>query len=86
MGALLLYLFIFIIFILLLLFFFQDRVSLYSLGCPGTHFVDQAGLERRTGIKGVCHHTRLKFFSFLFSFFSEAGFLCVALAVLELTL
>jgi hypothetical protein len=22
-----------------------DRVSLCSLGCPGTHFVDQAGLE-----------------------------------------
>jgi hypothetical protein len=28
-------------------FFFRDRVSLYSLGCPGTHFVDQAGLELR---------------------------------------
>jgi hypothetical protein len=28
-------------------FFFQDRVSLYSPGCPGTHFVDQAGLELR---------------------------------------
>jgi hypothetical protein len=27
--------------------FFQDRVSLYSPGCPGTHFVDQAGLELR---------------------------------------
>jgi hypothetical protein len=26
---------------------FQDRVSLYSPGCPGTHFVDQAGLELR---------------------------------------
>jgi hypothetical protein len=24
---------------------FWDRVSLYSLGCPGTHSVDQAGLE-----------------------------------------
>jgi hypothetical protein len=24
---------------------FQDRVSLYSPGCPGTHFVDQAGLR-----------------------------------------
>jgi hypothetical protein len=23
---------------------FRDRVSLYSPGCPGTHFVDQAGL------------------------------------------
>ena len=28
-------------------FSFQTRVSLYSLGCPGTHFVDQAGLELR---------------------------------------
>jgi hypothetical protein len=26
---------------------FQDRVSLYSPGCPGTHFVEQAGLELR---------------------------------------
>ena len=25
--------------------FFQDRVSLYCPSCPGTHFVDQAGLE-----------------------------------------
>jgi hypothetical protein len=28
-------------------FFFGDRVSLCSPGCPGTHFVDQAGLELR---------------------------------------
>jgi hypothetical protein len=26
---------------------FQDRVSLYSPGCPGTHSVDQAGLKLR---------------------------------------
>jgi hypothetical protein len=26
---------------------FRDRVSLYSPGCPGTHAVDQAGLELR---------------------------------------
>ena len=26
---------------------FRDRVSLYSSDCPGTHFVDQAGLELR---------------------------------------
>jgi hypothetical protein len=26
---------------------FRDRVSLYSPGCSGTHFVDQAGLELR---------------------------------------
>jgi hypothetical protein len=29
------------------LFVFRDRVSLYSPGCPGTHFVIQAGLELR---------------------------------------
>jgi hypothetical protein len=28
-------------------FVFRDRVSLYSPGCPGTHSVDQAGLELR---------------------------------------
>jgi hypothetical protein len=28
-------------------FVFRDRVSLCSSGCPGTHFVDQAGLELR---------------------------------------
>jgi hypothetical protein len=27
--------------------FFRDRVSLCSPGYPGTHFVDQAGLELR---------------------------------------
>jgi hypothetical protein len=34
-------------FCLFLFLFFWDRVSLYSPGCPGTHFVDQAGLELR---------------------------------------
>jgi hypothetical protein len=29
-------------------FFFQDRVFLYSPGSPGTHSVDQAGLELRS--------------------------------------
>jgi hypothetical protein len=29
------------------LFVFRDRVSLYTPGCPGTHFVDQLGLEFR---------------------------------------
>jgi hypothetical protein len=27
--------------------FFRGRVSLCSPGCPGTHFVDQAGLKLR---------------------------------------
>jgi hypothetical protein len=34
-------------FLFVCLFCFQDRVSLYSPDCPGTHFVDQAGLELR---------------------------------------
>jgi hypothetical protein len=28
-------------------YFFRDRVSLCSPGCPGTHSVDQAGLQLR---------------------------------------
>jgi hypothetical protein len=35
------------LFCFVLFLFFRDRVSLYSPGCPGTHFVDQAGLELR---------------------------------------
>jgi hypothetical protein len=31
----------------LFVLFFRDRVSLCSPGCPGTHFIDQAGLELR---------------------------------------
>jgi hypothetical protein len=34
-------------FVLFCLDFFLDRVSLCSPGCPGTHSVDQAGLELR---------------------------------------
>jgi hypothetical protein len=30
-----------------LLLFFRDRVSFSSPGCPGTHSIDQAGLELR---------------------------------------
>jgi hypothetical protein len=53
--------------------FFQYRVSLYSPGCPGTHFVDQAGLELRNppasasqvlGLK-VCATTARLWFCFL---------------------
>jgi hypothetical protein len=32
---------------LFFVFVFRDRVSLYSPDCPGTHSVDQAGLELR---------------------------------------
>jgi hypothetical protein len=35
------------VFVCFLFFVFRDRVSLYNPGCPGTHFVDQAGLELR---------------------------------------
>jgi hypothetical protein len=33
------------LFVCLFCFVFRDRVSLCSPGCPGAHFVDQAGLE-----------------------------------------
>lgn len=33
------------IFFLMLLLLFWDKVCLYSLGCPGTHSVDQIGLD-----------------------------------------
>jgi hypothetical protein len=52
-------------------FFLQDRVSLCSPGCPGTHSVDQAGLEVRNlpasasqvlGLK-VCAPTAQQYYS-----------------------
>jgi hypothetical protein len=33
--------------IFFIFFIFRERVSLYSSGCLGTHFVDQAGLKLR---------------------------------------
>jgi hypothetical protein len=39
--------FFFLMICLFVFCFFRDRVSLCSPGCPGTHFVDQAGLELR---------------------------------------
>jgi hypothetical protein len=39
--------FLFVCLVGWLVLVFQDMVSLYSAGCPGTHFVDQAGLELR---------------------------------------
>jgi hypothetical protein len=41
-----LFLFCFVLFCFVL-FVFRDRVSLYSPGCPGTHFVEKTGLEIR---------------------------------------
>ena len=44
-----------------ILFCFETGFPLYSPGCPGTRFVDQAGLELRNlpASKGICHHARL---------------------------
>jgi hypothetical protein len=39
--------FVCLFFFFCFLFLFFETVSLYSSGCPGTHFVDQAGLELR---------------------------------------
>jgi hypothetical protein len=59
---------------------FQDRVSLCSPGCPGTHSVDQAGLKLRNppasapqvlGLKVCTTIAQLKN-GFLF-FFLEGG-------------
>jgi hypothetical protein len=59
-----LFLFLFFVFV------FQDRVSLCSPGCPGTHSVDQAGLELRNppasaspvlGSKAPCPAERTNF-------------------------
>jgi hypothetical protein len=54
LGAFLIAFFFFLVCLFVLFFvclfvclFFRDRISLYSPGCPGTHFVDQAGLELR---------------------------------------
>ena len=38
---------ILLFFVLVFVFVFRDTVSLCSPGCPGTHFVDQAGLKLR---------------------------------------
>jgi hypothetical protein len=45
------FIFIFYLFSFVFVLFFQDRVSLCSPGCPGTHFVDQAGLELNLEIR-----------------------------------
>ena len=59
--------------------FFRDRVSLYSPGGPGTHFVDQAGLELRNltafapqvlGLK-ACANTTQCLLDFLFKFLND---------------
>ena len=41
-------------------FFFRDRVSLCSPGCPATHFVDQAVLELRNPPASASHVLGIK--------------------------
>jgi hypothetical protein len=57
----------------LFVFVYRDRVSLCSPGCPGTHFVDQAGLELRNppasasqvlGLKACMRHYHPAYFAF----------------------
>jgi hypothetical protein len=74
LEVLYLFYFLFIYFLV-----FRDRVSLCSPGCPGTHSVDQAGLELRSaclylpsaGIKGVRHHCPTR--AFLLHLFCVSG-------------
>jgi hypothetical protein len=58
-----------VVVVVVVVWFFQDRVSLCSPGCPGTHSVDQAGLELRNppasasqvlGLKACATTTQLK--------------------------
>ena len=54
--------FFFLSFLLFCLFvcLFRDRVPLCSLGCPGTHFVDQVGLELRDSLASASQVLGLK--------------------------
>jgi hypothetical protein len=60
LGFSLVYLFRELNFVLFCFLFFRDRVSLCSPGCPGTHFVDQAGLELRNPPASASHVLGLK--------------------------
>jgi hypothetical protein len=53
------FLFFFFVFCLFC-FVFQDRVSLYSSGCPGTHSVGQGGLKLRNPPASVSQVLGLK--------------------------
>jgi hypothetical protein len=64
-----LFCFVLFCFVLFCFVLFQDRVSLYCPGCPGTHSVDQASLELRNlpasasqmlGLKAYTTIARLK--------------------------
>jgi hypothetical protein len=60
-------------------FVFRDRVSLCSPGCPGTHSVDQAGLELRNlpaSASQVQHHCPAHFTDFTDWFWREKIPIC----------
>ena len=75
--------FLFVCFCFVVVVVFRDSVSLYSPGCPGTHFVDQALLKLRNlpasdsrvlGLKGFFVFLFLVFcffFGFLFDFLTN---------------
>ena len=65
------------LFVLFCFVFFWDRVSLYSPGCPETHFVDQSCLKLRNlpasasrvlGLKACASTARPGFWVFYFCF------------------
>jgi hypothetical protein len=94
-SSFIIYLFIYLsiylsIYLFIYLLVFRDRVSLCSLGCLGTHSGDQAGLELRNLPASASQVLGLKVFTtmpslLLLLLLFETRFLCVALAVLELT-
>ena len=75
-----------------LFFVFRDRVPLYSPGCPGTHFVDQAGLELKNppasasqvlGLKACATAARLFYFEIGSCFVAQNG-LCLFILLPQL--
>ena len=73
---------------------FRDRVSLYSRGCPGTHSVDQAGLELRNppasafqvlGLKAYTTTAWLNIHLYLFIFVCMYVYMYVYVCVRECT-
>jgi hypothetical protein len=64
-------------------FFFGDRVSLYSSGCPGTHSVDQAGLELRNPPASASRVLGLKACATTPSFTLVFSSICLGLIVHE---
>ena len=66
------------LFLFFFFLFFQDRVSLCSPSCPGTHFADQASLKLRNlpssasqvlGLKSCTNSALFTILFFLFSLF-----------------